>query len=88
MKRSQAQISGGEEAAGLLESMGIKIDVTGHSSQLRSPIDESPMPRVPASSRRMRHSLSGAPFPRPCVENWFDYLGRSYARIRMHSVDS
>jgi aldehyde dehydrogenase (NAD+) len=49
MKRSQAQISGGEEAAGLLESMGIKIDVTGHSLQLRSPIDESPMPRVPAS---------------------------------------
>lgn len=33
----------------MLESMGIEIDVTGRSLQLRSPIDESLMPSVPVS---------------------------------------
>ena len=68
MPAVQQQLAAGEEALGLLRSMGVTLAVQPQAVTLRSPIDESPMPQVPACSQHdVRTAINTA---RTAFQSW------------------
>ena len=62
------QIAAGEEALGLLRSMGLTLAARSQAATLVSPIDESPMPQLPACSPHDAKAAIGA--ARTAFQSW------------------